>query len=438
MWESIVLGTEEAIYRNRELNLLVSFLLAGVLFISFYYYLIIFSVMQSNMVSLYLAAFSFMACLRELLVREVIVFLILPNLSFNLITKLEYITVPSGPLLLSLSIYSLYQAEFPKKILHTIVTIFALYMIIIILTPLNIFASLMDLYIILFVITVIYLIYVVARATKNKRPGAGTLVFGILFLLLTCTLDIGYFYKLHNDYDLSYTFSIGLIIFILCQMNSLSLYIADVSQRAQRLAKTEMAFLQAQIFPHFLHNTLNSIIHLTRESPEKARKLLVELSNYLRGKFNFDLYNRNSLVSLNYELDIVNSYLAIEMFRFNDRLEVDYQVDEQALNCMILPFLLQPLVENAIRHGFKNKPDKCIIVITALIQHKYLLLSVYDNGIGIPRDKALALTQVDTNEYGTGLHNINQRLKAAYGTNLGISGEIDKGTTISIKIPLKE
>ncbi len=435
MWESLVLGTEEAIYKNRELNLLVSLVVSGVLFISVYYYLIIFAVIQSNMASLYLAAFSFMACLRELFVREVAILLPFPNLSFDLIAKLEYLTVPSGPLLLALAVYSLYRGSFPKKVLQVIVTVFAFYMVIILLTPLKIFAVLMDLYIILFVVTVVYLIYVVAKAAKSRRPGAGTLLFGMLFLFLTILLDIGYFYKLHNNYDLSYTFSIGLIILILCQMNSLSLYIAEVSQRAQQLAKTEMAFLQAQIVPHFLHNTLNTVIHLTRESPEKARDLLVELSNYLRGKFNFDLYKRNTSVSLKYELDIVKSYLAIEIVRFNDRLEIEYRIEEQALNCKILPFLLQPLVENAVRHGFKNKSDNCRLVISAMVQQNSLILSVADNGMGMPKEKILALTKADTNEHGTGLYNINQRLSAAYGANLSISSEIDKGTTISITIP---
>jgi hypothetical protein len=135
IWESIVLGTEEAIYKHRELNLLLSFILIGVLFISVFYYLVIFSVMQHNMTSLYLAMFSFMAGLRELLIREAVVFLMFPDISFKLMSKLEYITVPSGPLLLALSLYSLYQTEFPKKIMKTIVTVFSLKIIVIIFTP---------------------------------------------------------------------------------------------------------------------------------------------------------------------------------------------------------------------------------------------------------------------------------------------------------------
>ncbi|KUO64307.1 MAG: hypothetical protein APF84_09730 [Gracilibacter sp. BRH_c7a] len=438
IWESIVLGTEEAIYKNRELNLLLSFILVGVLFISVFYYLVIFSVMQSNIASLYLAMFSFMAGLRELLIREAVIFLLFPNIPFSLMSKLEYITVPSGPILLALSLYSLYQAEFPKKFLLTIVTVFSIYIIIIIFTPLKIFGPLMHLYLIFFIIAFIYLIFVTAAATKKKRPGAGTLLFGTFSLLLTALIDMGYVYKFHNNYDLAYTFSIGLIIFILCQMHSLSLYIADVFQRSQRLAKAEMAFLQAQIVPHFLYNTLNTVIHLTRESSEKARNLLMELSNYLHGKFDFDLYNKNTFVSLEYELGIVKSYLAIESVRFNDRLKVNYQVDEQALSCKILPFLLQPLVENAIRHGFKNNPEEeCIIVISALFQQNGLFLSVADNGMGMPKDKILALTKGDSNELGTGLYNINQRLSAIYRTSLSITNTINMGTTMSIKIPLR-
>ncbi|NLE04464.1 MAG: histidine kinase [Crenarchaeota archaeon] len=437
IWESIILGTEEAIYKHRELNLLLSFILIGVLFISVFYYLVIFSVMQSNVTSLYLAMFSFMTGLRELLIREAVVFLIFPDISFKLMSKLEYITVPSGPLLLALSLYSLYQTEFPRKIMNTTVTVFSLYIIVIIFTPLKIFGPLMHLYLILFIIAFIYMIFVIAAAAKKKKPGAGTLLFGTLFLLLTALIDMGYVYKLHNNYDLAYTFSIGLIIFILCQMHSLSLNIADVFQRAQGLAKAEMAFLQAQIVPHFLYNTLNTIIHLTRESPEKARSLLMELSKYLHGKFNFDLYNKNKLVTLEYELDIVKSYLAIESVRFSNRLKVNYQIDEQTLNHKILPFLLQPLVENAVRHGFRKNSEDCIITISAFVQEKNLILSVSDNGIGMPKNKILALTKCDYSQLGTGLTNINQRLNTAYGTDLSIVSTIDAGTTINIKIPLR-
>lgn len=438
MWESILLGTEQAIYKNREINLMMSFILVGVLFISVLYYLVIFSVMQSSFASLYLALFCLMAGLRESLIREVIATLLLPDFSFNLLSKLEYITVPSGPLLLALTLYGLYQTELPKKALQIIISVFSVYIIIIIFTPLRVFGHLMNLYLILFIITFIYLLGVITAAAKKKKPGARLLLFGTFFMLLTALIDMGYIYQLHNDYNIAYTFSIGLIVFVLCQMHSLSLSIADIVQRSQNLSKAELAFLQAQIVPHFLYNTLSTIIHLTRESPEKARNLLSELSNYLRGKFNFEIYNKNKFVSLEYELGIVKSYLSIESFRFNNSLEVVYSIDEQTLQSNILPFLIQPLVENAVRHGFKNKTKDWIIVISTFYDQKRLVISVEDNGIGMSREKILAITNGDPIDNGTGLHNVNQRLIATYGTGLSISSTINKGTAITIKIPLRK
>jgi sensor histidine kinase YesM len=111
--------------------------------------------------------------------------------------------------------------------------------------------------------------------------------------------------------------------------------------------------------------------------------------------------------------------------------------DEQTLNYKILPFLLQPLVENAVRHGFRKNSEDCIIVISAFAQENHLMLSVSDNGTGMPKNKILALTKCDYSELGTGLNNINQRLNAAYGTNLDVSSKINIGTTINIKIPLR-
>lgn len=437
MWESILLGTEEAIVKNRELNLMMSFILVGVLFISAFYYLIIFSVMQSNMASLYLALFCIMAGIRELLIREVIISLVIPDISFSLVSKLEYMTVPSGPLLLALSLYSLYRNEFSKRAIQLITLVFSAYILIIIFTPLRVFGHLMNTYLLFFVGTFIYLIWVIALAAWRKRPGAALLLFGTFFILLTALIDMGYFFQLHNEYHLAYTFSIGLIVFILCQMHSLSLSIADIIEKSHNFTKAELAFLQAQIVPHFLYNTLSTVIYLTREQPEKARNLLMELSQYLRGKFNFDLYNQNKFVPLEYELGVVKSYLSIEKVRFNEHLDVIFNIDEQALYQKILPFTLQPLVENAIKHGLKGKSQDCKIIISATCSQGYLHLSVEDNGMGMPKAKILSIINASSFENGTGLFNVNQRLVATYGAGISISSSMNMGTNICMKIPLK-
>lgn len=437
IWESILIGSEEAIFRTREVNLMVSFLLLGILLISSLYYLIIFSVMQNNAASLYLALFCLMAALREFLIREVIAVLVFPGMPFTLISKLEYITVPAGPVLLALSLYGLYPDVFSVKTLKIVISPFLVYIAIIILTPLNIFGHLMNICLLLFIITFIYLFTVILAAAGKKKPGARLLLFGTFIMLLTAAIDMGYANGLHSDYSMAYTFSIGFIIFILCQMHSLSLIISDMFEKSQKLSKAELAFLQAQIVPHFLYNTLNTIIYLTRESPEKARNLLLEFSNYLRGKFNFKMYNSNLFVTFEHELELAKSYLSIETVRFSGRLEVIYNIDNQVLSCNIMPFTLQPLVENAVRHGLRNKSSDCKVTISASYHNDYILVSIEDNGIGMPKDKILSIMSNDSTDSGTGLYNVNQRMKTAYGEGLTIISSINKGTIIHLKIPIR-
>ena len=439
MWESILIGSEEAIYKNRELNLMISLILLGILLISAFYYLIIFSVMKEKAASLYLALFCLMAALREFLIREVAANLVFPNIPFGLFSKLEYITVPSGPILLALSLYGLYPKVFPKKILKIVISPFLAYIAIIIFTPLTVFGHLMNPCLILFILSFIYLFTIIIAAARKNEPGAGLLLFGTFIMLITAAIDMAYANRIHSDYNIAYTFSIGFIIFILCQMHSLSLIIADMFEKAQKLSKAELAFLQAQIVPHFLYNTLNTIIYLTRESPEKARNLLLKFSSYLRGKFDFKMYNQNLFVSLENELELVKSYLSIEKVRFDGRLDVAYNIDKSAQNCNIIPFVLQPLVENAMHHGLKNKTENCRIAISASRRGKHIIISIEDNGIGMPKEKLILLRKDDpTKNDGTGLYNVNQRLKAVYGTGLEIISDINKGTVINIKIPIRE
>jgi sensor histidine kinase YesM len=221
-------------------------------------------------------------------------------------------------------------------------------------------------------------------------------------------------------------------------MHSLSLVLASIFEKSQNLSKAEMAFLQAQIVPHFLYNTLNTIIYLTRESPEKARSLLLEFSSYLRGKFDFNMYNQNRLVTLEHELELVKSYLSIELVRFNDRLTVTYQIDPSALNCNIMPFILQPLVENAVRHGLKNRARDCEVTITAQRQNAHILIAIEDNGSGMPKEMILAIINGEAVGSGTGLYNVARRLKETYGETLQITSTMNEGTAIRFRIPVKE
>lgn len=226
----------------------------------------------------------------------------------------------------------------------------------------------------------------------------------------------------------------------LSSMMSNQLEIAD-ADKAYHLAKeTEIKALQAQISPHFLFNTLNTIVSLVRVDPTKARKLLVALSHFLRHNLTVTTH---PIISLEQELKHVQAYLSIEEARFVNKLEVIYDIDEMALRQIIPPLTLQPLVENAIKHGFKDKENNCRIKITIIKKNNSTEIKVEDNGQGISQKRAEQIGKaLIHSEKGSGLaiYNVNRRLTMMFGENaaLQIRSEPNQGTEIAFFIPYAE
>ncbi|WP_226037860.1 sensor histidine kinase [Aquibacillus saliphilus] len=213
------------------------------------------------------------------------------------------------------------------------------------------------------------------------------------------------------------------------------------ADRAYQLAKeAEIKGLQAQISPHFLFNSLNTIVSLIRIEPIKARKLLISLSHFLRQ----NLVGTQALkISLEQELNHVKAYLAIEEARFVDKLTVHYDIDDKFLFKMVPPLTLQPLVENAVKHGIKDKEQDCIIKISIQEKQGKVEIKVEDNGVGISPHllTELGSKQIDS-QTGTGiaLYNVNRRLSIMFGqeAELKIKSEISTGTEITFLIPKME
>ena len=170
---------------------------------------------------------------------------------------------------------------------------------------------------------------------------------------------------------------------------------------------SEMRFLQAQIRPHFLYNTLNTIMGFCRKDPEKARELLDQLSCYLRGKFKFG--EMDKFILLKEELELVKAYLHIEKARFGDRLQVVSSFPAGA-NYWIPPLILQPLVENAVRHGIYPRKEGGTIVIKAEDLADALVISIKDDGVGMSKTKIEEILNTQKEIDGIGLRNVNQRL----------------------------
>ncbi len=193
----------------------------------------------------------------------------------------------------------------------------------------------------------------------------------------------------------------------------------------------EMALIQAQIKPHFLYNTLNTIASLSEIDPERTRELLNDFGSYLRSSF--DLRNLDRFVPFGKEWMLVHSYLQIEQARFGGRMTVTTMLAESP-NFSLPPLTIQPIVENALRHGILTRFEGGHLHIEVSEEAGGYLISIRDNGVGFPQEKIDAVLS-GTHRGGIGLVNVHQRLRNAFGTGLTIKSKVGEGTEVSFRVP---
>ncbi|AIQ12253.1 hybrid sensor histidine kinase/response regulator [Paenibacillus durus] len=199
----------------------------------------------------------------------------------------------------------------------------------------------------------------------------------------------------------------------------------------QKAVRTEMAFLQAQIKPHFLYNALNTIIYMSKAEPSKATQLLLDLSKYLRGSFDFQ--NRDKLIPLHKELELVKAFLSLESARFEERLKVSYDI-HASMNVLLPPLTIQPIVENAVRHGVMKKAAGGTIRMIIQESDQTIKVTVKDDGIGMPKEQ-LDMILSGQSGSGVGLMNIDRRLLSLYGRGLQVESRLHQGTEVYFEIP---
>ncbi|WP_282920643.1 LytS/YhcK type 5TM receptor domain-containing protein [Ignavigranum ruoffiae] len=257
---------------------------------------------------------------------------------------------------------------------------------------------------------------------KNQNETLGTLKF--------------YFYRPEDITALEEELASGL-----ADIFSMQLTLGMIQAQKQLLEQAELKSLQAQVNPHFFFNALNTISAIMRFDVDKARHLLLNLSDYFRASLT---NHQHPLISLAAEIQHVQAYLEIEEARFPGRVEVNFDVDPQCLSIELPNFTVQVLVENAMRHAFKHwqAEDGAKVWIKAQCKANYLLLRVQDNGRGIRPEILKEIThQPIESETGTGtaLYNLNQRLVGIFDQSaaLQIESSQGEGTCIETKIPIQ-
>jgi two-component system LytT family sensor kinase len=203
---------------------------------------------------------------------------------------------------------------------------------------------------------------------------------------------------------------------------------AKLEEQQRLLMQARLEALTSQINPHFLFNTLNSVSALIRTNPAQARVMVTKLSRILRTR----LRKHENLSPLRDELEFINDYLSIEVTRFGDKLRFVEAVDSQALDMLIPSMLLQPLVENSIKHGLGPKVEGGTITLEAKLVEGRLHIAVADDGAGISQEKLASLMA-----QGIGVSNVTERLKVLYGSDyrMWIDSAPGRGTRIEIEIP---
>jgi two-component system LytT family sensor kinase len=210
----------------------------------------------------------------------------------------------------------------------------------------------------------------------------------------------------------------------------------QLEQQARLLVEARLDALQRQINPHFLFNTLNSIGSLIRLEPELAREMIVRLANILR----ILLKKREAFVPFREELAFTDDYLAIEVVRFGEKLRVVKEIAPETLDLVVPSMLLQPLIENSIKHGLEPRISGGTVTLRSRVRGKRLLLEVEDDGVGVAPERPLenAVSGLVRTGTGIGMRNVRERMEVLYGPDavMEMESRPGRGTRITLEMPI--
>ena len=216
-------------------------------------------------------------------------------------------------------------------------------------------------------------------------------------------------------------------------------FVEKIKEDERKMRHTELRLLQEQINPHFLYNTLDTIVWLVEgNAPDKAVNMVVSLSDFFR----IVLSKGKDIITLKEEEQHIRSYLEIQQVRYRDILEYDIQIPEELYQYKILKLTLQPLVENSLYHGIKTKRGKGKIFVTGRLENDKIFLDVKDTGVGMAEAELAALRSkiakpCKETDSGFGLANVNERIRMNYGPEYGMTvhSKLGEGTWVQVVIP---
>lgn len=438
--QSIRLGTAEQIFKEclanaaLDLSLIAVCLFAGLFFLVLYYY------NKNNRELVWLAVLCFAVSVRNLLSNTTLMMQAFPQLPFLLGSRLVMLTIPA--IIISMLFYTrhLYKKETPPIYFYILLVLNALYVFIVLVFSSTVYTAVFVPYLLTVGAACAFGCYVAVSAVKRREKKSVFFLAGMLLLVLGALLDsFVYIGFLH----IRYVLSDALFGFIVIQSILLAKRYMEEFRRTKRLSaelqmsldtvmNTETAYMNAQMKPHFLYNALSTIAECCETDPSEAGRLILSLSKYLRQTLDYD--NLSGIVPLKKELELVRAYAYIECARF-ENIEIVFDVPDPLPLIQIPPLTLQPLVENAIKHGLRKKREGGRVIVSVKQEEEQIVFTVEDNGAGMPAETIKMLTVLPKGSVSIGLYNINTRLIRLYGKGLSIKSEAGTGTSVSFQVP---
>ncbi len=279
----------------------------------------------------------------------------------------------------------------------------------------------------------IYLIYKLAELVAQKRRFAVAYLIASCILIASLIVD-NYYINGYIAKNASFIFpvagSVFILIVLLIQVFKIGeAYVAERENAVitKELADVNMTLMLSQIKPHFLYNALNTIKYLIKKDPKTAEQVVVKFANYLRA--NMDSLTQKTPLPVEKELQHVQNYTDIEKHRFGNRLNIVYDI--QSTGFVILPLTIQPIVENAIKHGINQKPEGGTVTIKTYEDDEHFYVDISDDGIGYDVNK----TVVDDERSHVGISNIKVRLKEMLSATVTVQSAVGEGTKVLVIIP---
>lgn len=426
LWQSVYLGQAATIAQGERFALGMTAFLLGALFLTGLFFLAVHCLRPEFRYALHFGLVCLSAIVTIDMLSEFFLPTLMPGLSLTQVIVIWYLSLPISLMFLLLYMHELFRSKLSQAGVWVFGSLLLLQVFLTMVLPIEWTTRQATALNGLDAFRVLFILAVILVGARRRSAGAVLNVLSVLVLLISFVHDVLLLNNVITS-GLGLIAGWGVMLFVFMQM---ILQAYRIRAYQDEKISSELRFFQAQIKPHFLFNSINAIISISRVDAEQSRSLLQEFARYLRHRFDIGL--QNDWVWLSQEIERIQAYLAIEKARHEERLKIRWELAEN-LDVRVPVLTLQPLVENAIQHGIMPKRSGGTVTVTIRREEKRWLFAVSDDGVGMDEKKVRQILRQDAGQ-GIGLKNIDERLRRFFGRGLKIESVPGKGTTVSYAI----